>query len=134
MKDVLILSYTIKKSNNASVQIMNLIYLKEDVFLAISHIIGTQISANVSHAHIHFNITLKLEDVYVLQKDHIWSIINVSPVNYLITGIKLLETVTNAHKLFSMTLTKEVVSVQFYIHFYKMVNAHLAPIQTIGIQ
>lgn len=113
---------------------MNLIYLKEDVFLAISHIIGTQISANVSHVHIHFNITLKLEDVYVLQKDHIWSIINVSPVNYLITGIKLLETVTNAHKLFSMTLTKEVVSVQFYIHFYKMVNAHLAPIQTIGIQ
>ena len=112
---------------------MNLTFLKEDVFLAISHIIGTQILANVSHVHLHFNTTPKLEDVYVLQKDLILSIINVSPVNYLITGIKRLEIVTNVHKLFNMILTKEVVSVQFYIHFYKMANVHLAPIQTIGI-
>lgn len=134
VKDVLILSYMTKKNNNVSVQITNLTYSKEDVFPAIYHIIGIQISANVSHVHLHFNTTPKLEGVYVLQIGLTWSIINVSLVNYLITGIKRSETVINALKPSSMILTKEVVSVQFYTHFYKMANVHPVPIPTIGIQ
>ena len=134
MKDVLILSCTTKKNSNVSVQITNLTYSKEDAFPAIYHTIGTQILTNVSHVHLHFNTTPKLEDVYVLQKDLTWSTINVSLVNYLITGIKRSETVINALKPSSTILTKEVVSVQFYTHFYKTVNVHPVLIQTIGIR
>lgn len=70
-KDVLILSYMINKSNNVSVLLINLIFLKEDVFLVIYHIIGTQILVNAFHVLLHLSTITKLVDVFVLQIDPI---------------------------------------------------------------
>ena len=60
------------KNNNASVQSMNHIFLKEDAFLVIYHIIGILILANAFHVLLRLSIIIKQEDVSVLHKGLIW--------------------------------------------------------------
>jgi len=72
VKDVLILSFMTNKNSNACAQSMSHIFFKEDAFLVIYHIIGTQTLANVFHVLLRSSIIIKQEDVSALHKDLIW--------------------------------------------------------------
>jgi hypothetical protein len=112
VKDALIRSFMTRKSNNVFALSTSHISLKTDVFHATCHIIGTAMSVNVYRVLLLLSTIIKQEDVFVLQKDLIWSMANVSLVRYQITGTRQLTIVKYALKLSNMIHTKEAVYAQ----------------------